>query len=295
MIIMPRIVRNLAAVLILSVTALLLPIAASAQTSPTPVASADSCRFCHQQQINSGFSHSIHGTQGDGCTGCHGASEAHVSAPAKVPPTVRFGAGTEGEAGAEACLGCHRQDAAHWAFSAHASGDTGCAGCHRIHGGSDPVMHRGTEFQVCTDCHQKEKAEQMRFSRHPMLEGHVVCTDCHAPHGGAAMNDLTAASVNEVCYQCHADKRGPFLFEHEPVQEDCGHCHLPHGSVNDQLLKTREPLLCQQCHMASRHPSRVYDSQWLQERNINIVGQSCTNCHSQVHGGNQPASATFRR
>jgi hypothetical protein len=31
------------------------------------------------------------------------------------------------------------------------------------------------------------------------------------------------------------------------------------------------------------------------QRDINIIGQSCTNCHSQVHGGNQPANSTFRR
>ena len=32
---------------------------------------------------------------------------------------------------------------------------------------------------------------------------------------------IKADSVNELCYTCHTEKRGPFLFEHAPVREDC--------------------------------------------------------------------------
>ncbi len=43
--------------------------------------------------------------------------------------------------------------------------------------------------------------------------------------------------MNETCYTCHADKRGPFLWEHQPVNEDCTNCHTPHGSNITPLLK----------------------------------------------------------
>jgi len=46
----------------------------------------------------------------------------------------------------------------------------------------------------------------------------------------------------------HAERRGPFLWSHQPVQEDCTTCHTPHGSNNPALLKARTPWLCQQCH-----------------------------------------------
>ena len=72
------------------------------------------------------------------------------------------------------------------------------------------------------------------------------------------MDMLVEATTNETCYKCHAEKRGPFLFEHEPVQDDCSECHNPHGSVNDQLLTARPPFLCQQCHNDTRHPGTVY-------------------------------------
>ena len=32
---------------------------------------------------------------------------------------------------------------------------------------------------------------------------------------------LKEASVNDNCYKCHAEKRGPFLWEHPPVRENC--------------------------------------------------------------------------
>ena len=55
-------------------------------------------------------------------------------------------------------------------------------------------------------------------------------------------------SVNETCYTCHMEKRGPFVHVHEPVAEDCSNCHNPHGTVAENLLKARPPFLCHQCH-----------------------------------------------
>lgn len=277
---------------------------ALAALAAVPALQADdsNCLMCHRDQAVKGFGLRAHGLGADprgeqaaiGCTDCHGASEAHAASPRAAPDFTFHGeqAGT----GDEACLSCH-SDAGlgHWAFSEHAGTDTGCVACHSLHTPTDPIQETGGEFAVCTSCHQQEKHGQMKFSRHPMQEGLVKCSDCHAPHGGAAMNGLVQPTVNETCYQCHAEKRGPFLFEHEPVQDDCTHCHDPHASVNDQLLTARQPFLCQQCHIASRHPGTLYDDDRLGGRDINIIGQSCTNCHSQVHGGNQPASSTFRR
>ena len=82
----------------------------------------------------------------------------------------------------------------------------------------------------------------------PLLEGKLSCTDCHNPHGSTTSPLLKADSVNEVCYSCHAEKRGPFLFEHSPVRESCLNCHSPHGSDFEALLNVPRPMLCQQCH-----------------------------------------------
>ena len=57
-------------------------------------------------------------------------------------------------------------------------------------------------------------------------------------------------SGDAVCYKCHADKQGPFVYEHVPVKtEGCSSCHTPHGSTNPRLLKVSlVNMLCLQCH-----------------------------------------------
>ena len=95
----------------------------------------------------------------------------------------------------------------------------------------------------------------------PLPEGKLSCVDCHNPHGSTTDPLLKANSVNEVCYACHADKRGPFLFEHAPVRENCLNCHNPHGSNFESLLNAPRPMLCQQCHATSAHSGALQTRQ----------------------------------
>ncbi|NIQ02933.1 MAG: cytochrome C, partial [Nitrospinaceae bacterium] len=129
----------------------------------------------------------------------------------------------------------------------------------------------------------------------PLREGKMHCADCHNPHGGPGPSQLKRATVNETCYLCHQEKRGPFLWEHAPVRENCSNCHDPHGSTFDHLLKRKPPFLCQGCHMDAFHPSGVYDRNELRSRSQNLVGKSCLNCHSQIHGSNHPSGPRLQR
>ena len=108
---------------------------------------------------------------------------------------------------------------------------------------------------------------------------------------------LTRPTLNQTCYTCHAEKRGPFLWEHAPVAEDCSNCHTPHGSVNPALLLSRPPLLCQQCHSQADHPSMAATGAGLARGQASsfLLAGSCTNCHSQVHGSNAPSGADLNR
>jgi DmsE family decaheme c-type cytochrome len=101
---------------------------------------------------------------------------------------------------------------------------------------------------------------------------------------------LREDSVNENCYTCHAEKRGPFLWEHAPVNESCTNCHEPHGSTNLRLLKVRQPRLCQQCHIESRHPTSPYNPRLGPKQ---VVNRSCVNCHQKIHGSNHPSGFAF--
>ncbi len=99
------------------------------------------------------------------------------------------------------------------------------------------------------------------------------------------------------CFGCHAEKRGPYLWEHAPVAEDCSNCHNPHGSNHPGMLAQRAPLLCQSCHSQSGHPSIAYDADGLASGAPSqyLLGQSCLNCHSQVHGSNHPSGSKLMR
>lgn len=83
------------------------------------------------------------------------------------------------------------------------------------------------------------------------MKGLVQCSDCHNPRGGFLTRQLRATAAQDtVCYKCHADKAGPFVFEHEAVKiEGCVACHTPHGSSNPRLLKRSQVnLVCLECH-----------------------------------------------
>jgi DmsE family decaheme c-type cytochrome len=108
---------------------------------------------------------------------------------------------------------------------------------------------------------------------------------------------LTRNTVNETCYDCHAEKRGPFLWEHAPVREDCTNCHTPHGSNYENLLTARQPWMCQQCHAANFHPSGIYSGTGIPPDGADqrMLGKQCLNCHSQIHGSNHPSGIRLTR
>ena len=109
---------------------------------------------------------------------------------------------------------------------------------------------------------------------------------------------VSAESVNEKCLSCHTEKRGPFLWEHAPVRENCLTCHDPHGSNHEKLLGARQPYLCQRCHLNTRHPGTLYDgTNTLAGRSVSnrAVEHACKNCHQNVHGGNAPSGPYLGR
>jgi DmsE family decaheme c-type cytochrome len=129
--------------------------------------------------------------------------------------------------------------------------------------------------------------------------GKISCSDCHNPHGSTATAMVNKPTVNQTCFTCHAEKRGPYLWEHAPVAEDCTLCHHPHGSVYQMRLKKNPPLLCQQCHSSSGHPSVARTGAALPGGSAGgsafLLAGSCLNCHSQVHGSNHPSGAKLMR
>ena len=262
----------------------------------------EKCIECHDAVVNQ-FSGNIHakagayGFAGASCESCHGASASHVSSgdassisnPAKI----------DVEAASAACLSCHSKGKglALWHGSIHESQQLACVACHKVHGGNDKLLSKKTEAEVCIGCHVDVRADMFKRSKHPMRdssspsgEGKMTCSSCHNVHGAKGEKLIDAKSFNDKCYECHQEKKAPLLWEHSPVKEDCMTCHTPHGSSNDKMLVTQVTRLCQQCHMQGRHQTGTLgtDSTYL-------VNRSCLNCHSQIHGSNNPSGAVLQR
>jgi DmsE family decaheme c-type cytochrome len=104
---------------------------------------------------------------------------------------------------------------------------------------------------------------------------------------------LREMSLNDNCFRCHTEKRGPFLWPHQPVVDSCKNCHDPHGSNHEAMLLVAKPRLCQMCHIESRHPTNPYVRDTASAKFL--LGRSCVNCHANIHGSNHPAGFTYTR
>ncbi|MYD98020.1 MAG: DmsE family decaheme c-type cytochrome, partial [Gammaproteobacteria bacterium] len=222
--------------------------------------------------------------------------------PAGRPPTPPHAGGAPPPPRADLqnglCLQCHADyGRARWAGSAHEQADLACADCHRVHDAIDPVRHPSAQNRTCTACHRDVAADALKLSAHPLRDSQLICRDCHDPHGTDSDRLNLAASASETCIGCHAEKRGPFLWEHPPVVEDCMNCHVPHGANQPALLVRRPPQLCQGCHSSVGHRSLAQDANDLPPRpaSVFLVANACLNCHSEVHGSNHPSGNWFRR
>jgi predicted CXXCH cytochrome family protein len=144
------------------------------------------------------------------------------------------------------------------------------------------VTHDQAVNELCSSCHRRELTELRQFSHHPVFEGRVKCTDCHSPHRAERGKSLTGKTVEETCLRCHENRRGPFVFEHDPVKaggigEGCLECHRPHGSPNRAMTVMFSRGLCIQCHtdiqQQPTHRGRNGDC-WR------------AGCHTAIHGSN---------
>ena len=274
------------------------------------------CFGCHKTQKQT-YQDSVHGRAFSadamaGCQSCHGGGAAHnevagednYTGPLKIE-SFKKGSGTDDKS--RICLTCHQKDARrmNWMGSAHQSSDVDCTSCHQMHTAQDKVRDKRTQPEVCYTCHKERRAQAKMASHHPIDEGKVVCSNCHNPHGSNGPTLLLKSTVGETCFLCHAEKRGPFLWEHPPVSDNCLNCHNPHGTNNASMLKTRPPYLCAQCHIAGGHSTTGIRSGYDLGAGVTpggaataapqMAGKACLNCHTQIHGSNHPSGARFVR
>jgi DmsE family decaheme c-type cytochrome len=284
-----------------------------APAAQTPAAQApartyvgqDTCVGCHDTEGTT-IHNTMHGKAKDprtpesskGCESCHGPGSAHVEDPS-VPDSIKRFTSMAARDVSDTCLTCHtRGNHTQWKGSMHDIRNLSCTTCHSVH---NPKSEKSQlkavgVIETCAPCHTTQVAKQERVGHMPVREGKMLCTSCHNPHGTTSVRMLRTGNwINESCTGCHAEKRGPFLWDHAPVREACSTCHDPHGSNNDRMLVAKLPMLCQRCHIGTKHPSTIYDANQLAKSSNRLIGRGCVNCHSQIHGSNSPAGNAFLR
>ncbi|MBF0538369.1 MAG: DmsE family decaheme c-type cytochrome [Nitrospirae bacterium] len=275
---------------------------------------SETCKGCHPTQYET-YKKSVHSktqVKGPGskeaCETCHGPGAKHVEKGGGrgVEIFTFIGKNVDPKAKQEKCLACHQENKnqVFWSMSMHSQEDVACDTCHNPHSGNDKSL-RKAQPDLCFGCHKDIRTMTSKQSHHPIREGKVLCSDCHDPHGEFGPKMIKAETANELCYKCHSEKRGPYMFEHPPVEENCLTCHNPHGSNHSRLLVQKMPTLCQDCHdSGSGHPPTPYTAYGgfgtlsqptaSTSEAFRLLARSCLNCHTNIHGSNGPADAGQR-
>jgi len=187
------------------------------------------------------------------------------------------------------CLECHQYGEEHSNFqrSAHSTNGVSCTDCHSPHHAKEAqFLLASAQPTLCYTCHLDVKPEFSKPFHHRVNENLVKCTDCHNQHGGFLTKQLrSTAAQDAVCFTCHVDKAGPFVFEHAAVKiEGCVACHVPHGSANPRMLvRSQVNTLCLECHTLTLDSSVPGAPSF---HNQAQKYQACTLCHAQLHGSN---------
>jgi len=289
---------------------------AAATPADSEYVSPEPCKTCHQPNYDS-WEKSAHfrtsldtrgGPSKQGCQGCHGGAASHIADPSDTSKLFKFEKASKSEVNAR-CLTCHASTHSQIdsSNSFHRQNEVSCIDCHSPHHAkAKESLLIKEQPELCYSCHLQQKSQFNMPEHHRVNEGLIQCTDCHNQHGTGGVWESdhlerqvrTADTGDFVCFKCHKDKQGPFVFPHCSVKiGGCSNCHIPHGGANTHMLKyANVNLLCLQCHTSAHFGPTTQTGNNGKPTGFPVMNgpapnnaiyiQSCTICHTQIHGSN---------
>jgi DmsE family decaheme c-type cytochrome len=260
--------------------------------------SMQDCAACHEEVVKA-FGKNTHDVLeksaqyklSNPCESCHGPGKAHIDGGGDKTKLIGF-KGKESKTYNQQCLACHKKDheVTGYAASTHAKQGLDCADCHSVHKAAPETrMLKERANNMCMTCHTQQKNDFSKPFHHRVKENTIQCTDCHQPHGGLDRGQLRSnIAGQEICFKCHSEKQGPFVFEHPAIRlKGCQGCHEPHGSNNPKMLtRTTMTGLCLECHSQSKSKT-ILGGQPPSLHNLNSpTYRNCLTCHVMLHGSN---------
>lgn len=264
-----------------------------------PFIGSQECLYCHKE-LKTGFLDTAHArgladpllsSDRQGCESCHGAGGAHAVLRSRG---AIFAFDWQASADHNAiCLRCHEwlTSPQEWKRTTHAEAGLRCTQCHDPHPDDKQPFRWLLSTQQdmgCVQCHLDVASDFSRMSHHPVKisaasdpgSRALHCTDCHDVHAGHGESMLAERTATATCLNCHADKGGPFRFEHlathDGLSDGCMTCHAQHGSDNAWLHNADGRSLCLRCHTQ-------------QDTEEHYAPLTCwtVGCHESIHGSNR--------
>lgn len=166
--------------------------------------------------------------------------------------------------GIQLCRGCHSsmvnqtlgRERLHWPVGDRKA----CLNCHNPHASNEQALLLQPTADLCSECHPGPvAAQEASLTKHqPISEGQ--CSTCHAAHSADHAFLLEAATVNDVCGNCHDWK----THSTHPLGED----------VTDQRNMNLS-IDCTSCHTAHGSPFKGF-------AHADPDGDLCVGCHQQI-------------
>ena len=261
--------------------------AAPAAAQATGFVGDDTCTTCHEPE-GKALHATLHGKAqntrtpaaktGQSCETCHGPGQAHVDTGDKTK-IKRFTAMSAKDVNAT-CLTCHSKGShADWNGGMHDARNVSCASCHSVH---NPKSERA-QLKTVTAVADLRDLPQAGGD-----EGQEV-----GPHAGARRQDGLhhlphARTARPTCACSRSATRSTRRARAATPRSAGRSCTITPPAARTARAATtrtartttacsspRMPMLCQRCHVSSRHPATIYDGTQIAARSNRAVGRSC--------------------